>query len=250
MPLPEAGEENRVGDGAGRGSERKSGLNQDGLRRLRQVLGMPVVIGLALFLSAWRIDWYNGWAYIGLYFACLAAGGAWMIRHHPGVVNERGRKDDRTKSFDKIIAPIYLLFGVAQYVVAGLDERFGWTDVPLALEILGGAGFVASMMAIFWAMANNPFLATTVRIHAKDGHRVATTGPYRIVRHPMYASSLLFSWVTGCLLDSWWALLVTALSLVVLVIRTTLEDRALMAELEGYPAYAAEVRYRLLPGLW
>jgi protein-S-isoprenylcysteine O-methyltransferase Ste14 len=228
----------------------KSGLNRDGFKRLRQVLGMPVVIGLALFLSAGRLDWWNGWVYLCLYLACLAIGGSWMVRHRPGVVNERGRRDDRTKLFDRVIAPFYLLVGVAQYVVAGLDERFGWTHVPRALEILGGIGFVASMAAIFWAMANNPFLAKAVRISPDRGHRVATTGPYRIVRHPMYASNLYFAWVTGCLLDSWWTLLVSALSIVILVVRTALEDRTLRRELEGYREYAAKVRYRLVPGIW
>jgi protein-S-isoprenylcysteine O-methyltransferase Ste14 len=89
-----------------------------------------------------------------------------------------------------------------------------------------------------------------VRIQTDRGHRVATTGPYRIVRHPMYAGSLYFFWTTGFLLDSWWTFLVSALSMIILVVRTVLEDRTLRRELSGYDEYAARVRYRLIPGVW
>ncbi len=226
------------------------GLNQDGRRRIRQIAGMIAVIGLAIFLPAGRLDFWNGWIYLGLYAAAIAVGGSWMVRHHPAVINERGRKDETTKRFDRVLAPFMLIAGLAQYVVAGLDARFGWTDVPLALEVLGGAGFLASMAGIFWAMASNPFLATTVRIRADGSHRVASTGPYRVVRHPMYAVNVWFLWVAGLLLDSWWTLLCSVIGAALFVVRTALEDRALRDGLDGYREYAARVRYRLVPGVW
>jgi protein-S-isoprenylcysteine O-methyltransferase Ste14 len=228
----------------------RSRLNENGRKRFVQIGGMVVVIGLALFLSSWRLDWWNGWAYVGLYVGSIAAGGVWMIRNRPEVINERGRRDEKTKIFDRVIAPFYTLVGLAQFVVAGLDERFGWSDVPLVLEILGGIGLVVSMAAVYWVMANNPFLAQTVRIRTDRGHQVATTGPYRIVRHPMYAGSLYFCWTTAFLLGSWWTFPVTALSMIILVVRTALEDRTLRRELPGYDEYAARVRYRLIPGVW
>jgi protein-S-isoprenylcysteine O-methyltransferase Ste14 len=228
----------------------RSGLNENGFKRFGQIGVMVAVIGLAMFLSAWRLDWWNGWAYLGIYVGSIATGGIWMIRHHPEVINERGRRDEKTKTFDRVIAPFNTLVGLGQFIIAGLDERFGWSDVPLALEILGGIGLAASMAAVYWAMANNPFLATTVRVQTDRGHRVATTGPYRIVRHPMYAGLLYFFWTTGFLLDSWWALMVSVLSMLILFIRTAMEDRALRRELPGYEEYAAQVRYRLIPGVW
>ena len=226
------------------------GLNQDGRRRMRQVAGMIAVIGLAIFLPAGRLDFWNGWIYLGLYVAAVAVGGSWLVRHHPAVINERGRKDETTKRFDRVLAPFMLIAGLAQYVVAGLDARFGWTDVPLALQVLGGVGFLASMAGIFWAMANNPFLATTVRIRADGSHRVATTGPYRFVRHPMYAVNVWFLWVSGFVLDSWWTLLCSVIGAALFVVRTALEDRALRDGLDGYREYAGRVRYRLVPGVW
>jgi len=226
------------------------GLNEDGRRRVRHVAAMIVVMGLAIVLPAGRLDFRNGWVYLGLYVGAVLVGGSWLVRHHPEVVNERGRKDETTKRFDRVLAPFMLVAGLAQYVVAGLDARFGWTDVPRALEILGGIGFVASMAGVFWAMANNPFLATTVRIRADGSHRVASTGPYRVVRHPMYAANVWFFWVTGLLLDSWWTLLCSVIGAALFVVRTALEDRALCDGLDGYREYAGRVRYRLVPGVW
>lgn len=173
-----------------------------------------------------------------------------MIRHHPQVINERGRSDPNTKTFDRIITPFYLLAGLAQFVVAGLDARFGWSAIPWGLQVLGGAGLVLSMTGVYWAMANNPFLATTVRIQTERGHQVANTGPYRFVRHPMYANTLYFCWSGPLLLNSWWAFIPVALSVLILVIRTALEDRTLQKELPGYSEYARRVRYRLLPLIW
>jgi protein-S-isoprenylcysteine O-methyltransferase Ste14 len=145
------------------------------------------------------------------------------------------------------IGSMVIVIGLALLITAG---RWGWSSVPLRLQILGGIGLVLSMAGVYWVMANNPFLAQTVRIQTERGHRVVTTGPYRIVRHPMYADTLYFFWATPLLLDSWWAFIPTVLAMVVLSIRTALEDRTLQAELPGYRKYARQVKYRLIPGIW
>ncbi|MBN1336282.1 MAG: isoprenylcysteine carboxylmethyltransferase family protein [Deltaproteobacteria bacterium] len=226
------------------------GLNRDGRRRIRQIGVMVVVIALTLFLSAGRLDWPEAWVFLILYVGSVLVGGTWMVRRHPEVVNERGRSDSSTKPFDRVFAPFYASVGLAQYVVAGLDARFFGSAVPLWARVLGSVGLVVSMASVFWAMAHNPFLATTVRIRSDQGHRVATTGPYRIVRHPMYAGNLLFSWTPAFCLGSWWALLPTLVSALLLILRTRLEDRALLRELPGYADYARTVPHRLVPGLW
>lgn len=225
-------------------------LDRNGRNRFVQLGVTVIMMGLALFLSAGRLSWWNGWLYLAVYVACLAGGGGWMVRHHPDVINERGRSSPNTKPFDRIIAPFYLVTAFGQLVLAGLDARFGWSSVPLGLVILGVFGMLVAMLITYWAMANNPFLATTVRIQNDRDHRVASTGPYRIVRHPMYAATLYTFWQTAFLLGSWWTLLLAFAGVVVLMIRTALEDRTLQAELAGYREYAAQVRYRLIPGVW
>jgi protein-S-isoprenylcysteine O-methyltransferase Ste14 len=106
------------------------------------------------------------------------------------------------------------------------------------------------MAVTYWAMAVNPFLSTIVRIQDDRGHFVVTSGPYRYVRHPMYAMILLMWPGIALELGSWWALIPAVVIAIVFVIRTTLEDRTLQAELPGYAAYGQQTRYRLLPGVW
>jgi protein-S-isoprenylcysteine O-methyltransferase Ste14 len=115
---------------------------------------------------------------------------------------------------------------------------------------MGVIGLVLAMAVTYWAMASNPFLSTIVRIQDDRGHYVVTSGPYRYVRHPMYAAIFLMWPGIALELGSWWALIPAAVIVIVFVIRTALEDRMLQAELPGYVEYAQHTRYRLLPGVW
>jgi protein-S-isoprenylcysteine O-methyltransferase Ste14 len=128
--------------------------------------------------------------------------------------------------------------------------RLGWSTMPIAVQIVGYIAFVLSMAVTFWAMATNPFLSTIVRIQDDRGQYVVTTGPYRYVRHPMYAMMFLMWPGTALLLGSWWALLPAVVIVIIFVIRTALEDRTLQAELPGYVDYTQHTRYRLVPGVW
>jgi protein-S-isoprenylcysteine O-methyltransferase Ste14 len=101
-----------------------------------------------------------------------------------------------------------------------------------------------------WAMACNPFFSQVVRIQSERGHTVATTGPYRYVRHPAYIGMILFEPGMSALLGSWWAIIVGVMYAILIIVRTALEDRTLQAELTGYADYARQVRYRLIPGIW
>jgi protein-S-isoprenylcysteine O-methyltransferase Ste14 len=140
---------------------------------------------------------------------------------------------------------------LASWVVAALDLRWGWTgSVALSLHL---AGLVVNMLGLglfLWAMVSNAFFAEGVRIQEERGHSVATGGPYRCVRHPGYVGAILAQLATPFLLGSWWALLPSAASAALYVLRTALEDKTLHAELPGYAEYSSSTRYRLLPGVW
>ena len=165
--------------------------------------------------------------------------GVWAMRKNPDVVNERGKVAANTKSWDKVLMTLYtiVLFGV--FIVAGLDAGcFGWSVIPIALQVVGFVGLGSATALTYWAMATNTFLSTVVRIQDDRGHYVITTGPYRYVRHPMY-SALLIMWPGIALaLGSWWALIPAAVIDIIFVLRTALEDRTLQAELPGYAEYA------------
>jgi len=220
----------------------------------RYILGeiLSVVgLGVVLFWSAGRIDWWPAWAAIAVNLAWLMAMDIVIFRYNPDLLGERlgARKGDKT--WDIVLSSIIRLTQLARYIVAGLDQRYGWTGgFPLAAQMAALTVCVLGYALFVWAMASNAFFSQVMRIQSDRDHAVATGGPYRYVRHPAYFGAMLYELAVPILLASWWALLVGALSTVLLVLRTALEDRTLQAELAGYVGYARQVRHRLVPGIW
>jgi protein-S-isoprenylcysteine O-methyltransferase Ste14 len=147
------------------------------------------------------------------------------------------------------------LWAAAQYLalplVAGLDARFGWSALlDVGWHWLGAGTFAGGLALISWAMMVNTYFSTVVRVQRERGQTVCRTGPYRYVRHPGYAGILLQSLGIPVLLGTWWALIPGIAAIGLMVIRTVFEDRLLRAELAGYQAYAQDVRFRLVPGIW
>jgi len=226
-------------------------LNRSGVNRLIQVFAMVVLMGVALFVTAGRLDWVAAWVFLGLYVLGILTIGLWLLRKNPDLINERGQVKENTKKWDKVLVSLYTLMLLVMLVVSGLDAgRFGWSAMPIAVQVLGAIAFVAAMAWTCWTMLANPFLSAVVRIQEDRGHQVATSGPYRFVRHPMYAAMLLMWPSLPLILGSWWGLLPGLLIDIIFVIRTALEDRTLQAELPGYPEYAQLVHYRLIPKVW
>lgn len=217
-----------------------------------QMLVALLIAAVVLFLAAGRLDWPAGWAYLALNALTQALSALVLIPRRPDMLAERSAVRAGTPGWDRWLAPAVVLGGsLALIVTAGLDARFGWSG-PLRGELWVVALCVAfaCQMFVLWAMASNPFFATTVRIQADRGHAVARGGPYALVRHPGYLGSLVYTLVSPLVLMSWWAYIPALVTVALLVVRTALEDRTLQAELAGYRDYAAAVRWRLLPGLW
>jgi protein-S-isoprenylcysteine O-methyltransferase Ste14 len=229
---------------------RKPRLERSGINRIIQVFVSVLLMGVVLFLSAGRLDWPAAWIFLGFYILVILTLGVWAMRKHPDVVNERGKLEN-IKSWDKTLMIIYTVMLFVLFAVAGLDAgRFGWSVMPIAVQVVGFIALAFAMAVTYWAMATNPFLSTVVRIQDDRGHYVVTSGPYRYMRHPMYA--MMFFMYPGIALElgSWLALMPAVVIVIVIVIRTALEDKTLHAELPGYTAYAQQVRYRLIPGIW
>jgi protein-S-isoprenylcysteine O-methyltransferase Ste14 len=217
-----------------------------------QMIGALVVFGAILFLAAGRLDWLAGWAYLGMNALTQAVSALVLIPRRPDMLAERSRVREGTKGWDRFLAPAIVIVGaLAVLITAGLDVRFGWT-APIGIGLWGLALAFAFLcqMFVLWAMASNPFFATTVRIQDDRGHTVVSGGPYRLVRHPGYLGSIFYNLAIPLALGSLWTFLPAILTIVLLVARTGLEDRTLKAELPGYRDYAAVVGYRLLPGVW
>jgi len=207
--------------------------------------------GALLFGCAGSLEWARGWLYLGTMLASMVAMGLWVVPRNPEVIAARGRLHRDTASFDKLLVPLYSLCSAAIYVVGALDNgRFAWAPLGWPWSIAGALLLLASTVPIAGAMAANRNLETTVRIQTERGHQVATEGPYRVVRHPMYAAALLQLPAIALVLGSAWALVAAAAACLTVVVRTAFEDHTLRLHLPGYQTYALRTRYRLVPGLW
>ncbi len=217
------------------------------LRETLSIVGMAV----ALFWSAGQINWWPAWASIAVSLAWLMATAIVIFRFNPDLLAERLRPRKGVKPWDKAIVSILGLTTLVRYIIAGLDQRYGWTGgFPLAAQIAALIVCALGYALFVWATASNAFFSQIVRIQPERGHTVATGGPYRYVRHPAYFGVLLYELAVPILLASWGALIVSVLDVILLILRTALEDRTLQAELSGYADYARRVRQRLVPGIW
>jgi protein-S-isoprenylcysteine O-methyltransferase Ste14 len=212
-----------------------------------------VAYGLILFLAAGRVDWIWGWAQLIIIAAFMAAHPLLLIPINPELLAERekGFRDEGVKRWDKWIAGLAGGMLLPLWVVAGLDVRFHWTGrMPIAFHVGGLLANILGYALFLWAMVSNAFFAEGVRIQQERGHRVATDGPYRYVRHPGYAGAIMAAVATPFLLGSLWGLIPAIMAAALYVVRTGLEDKTLMEELPGYKEYARQTCYRLLPSVW
>ncbi|HVM70442.1 MAG TPA: isoprenylcysteine carboxylmethyltransferase family protein [Anaerolineales bacterium] len=222
------------------------------LRWAGQMISALVIFGALLFLVAGRLDWMQGWVYLGMNALTQALSAVYLIPRRPDMLAERSQVREGTKGWDRLLAPAILIVGTfAVLLTAGLDVRFGWSEpIPGGLWWAGLGFAFASQMFVLWAMASNPYFATTVRIQADRNHTVSTQGPYRLVRHPGYAGSLVYNLALPLVLGARWVFIPALLTIVLTFLRTALEDRTLQKELAGYREYASQTRYRLIPGVW
>jgi len=214
-------------------------------------ISRTAVVGVLLFWIAGRLDWWAGWAALAAILINAAAVWYVVIRVHPALLAKRFWGRAGVKSWDNAIVLAIKMSQGVRYVVSALDFRNGWTvGFPEWLQI---AGFLVCLLGAFffvWAMASNNFFSQIVRIQTDRGHAVATTGPYRFIRHPGYLGIILFELGSAAMLGSVWALIPLSFCVLFPILRTALEDRTLLVELPGYAEYARQVRYRLLPGIW
>jgi len=205
-----------------------------------------------LFGAAGTIAWPAGWLYLAVITAVMVGYTAILLRVHPDLIEERRRPPADAKRWDKpFVAVVGVLGPITLLVLCGLDHRFRWSAPdPMWVQAGGFLAMAAGGSLTNWAVASNRFFSGLVRIQRDRGHRVVDTGPYRFVRHPGYAGSMIYMMGAPFALESRVALVAAVVLCAVLVVRTALEDRTLKAELDGYADYAGRVRFRIVPGVW
>jgi len=223
--------------------------------RLKALLRFGVyilVLAAILFFSAGRLDWVMGWAFIGVWTIVAGILPALAVPLDQELMEERTQIKEGVKDWDKpIVIILNILTPLGFLVVAGLDVRFGWSPQnSLALHVVALAVAALGYLLSVWAAASNRFYGRFVRIQKERGHTVVSSGPYQYVRHPGYAGLIVFYFAAALAFGSLWTLILNGLMSLLLVLRTALEEKTLHEELDGYRAYTAKVRYRLLPGVW
>lgn len=215
------------------------------------LVAMSLALALLLFGTAGSLSWWQAWVYLGLYAVTIAALTETTLNTSPELVEERAKAGKLAPRWDRILVMLMTLPLPVMLLVSALDRRFGWSPAIGTLPV--ALAFVAILLGnllTLQAMRSNPFFSSHVRIQSDRGHTVISDGPYRYLRHPGYTGSLLFNLATPIALGSWWALSAGLVFLVACLLRTAKEDRLLRRELEGYQAYADQVRFRLVPLVW
>jgi protein-S-isoprenylcysteine O-methyltransferase Ste14 len=218
-----------------------------------QTLAWLAFMGVLLFVPAGTLRWPAAWVYLGEMGVLALAGGLWLARHDPDLLRERLAplmQRDQVAS-DRVLMAVFMLLYMAWLVLMALDaKRFGLWHFPLWLRILGAVMIVVSLYVCWLTFRENSFAAPVVKVQRERGQHVITTGPYRFVRHPMYAGALLMFVGTPFLLCSVWGLVAVPIMIVLLGIRIGIEERTLRTNLDGYTEYMQRVPYRLIPFVW
>jgi len=223
----------------------------------RQWIRLVVVyllIPLTLLICSGDLGWWQAWVYSLLILAAGIGGRIWAEQRHPGLMAERQNIENiqNAKAWDKVLAPLMAVsVGYPMVIVAGLDHRYNWSpEFPLWLIVIGFILISLGYAFATWALAENRFFSSVVRIQTDRGHVVCDSGPYRFVRHPGYAGNILPLFGIVLALGSVWTLIPAAAASIITVFRTVLEDQTLQEELPGYRDYARRVRFRLIPGIY
>jgi protein-S-isoprenylcysteine O-methyltransferase Ste14 len=218
------------------------------------------VLALALFVPAGTLRFWEAWVYVGLFFLGSVISGVYFYRRDRALVERRLRLGERDPQ-QRVIVSLAMLAWLAGLVIPALDHRLGWSSggesgggldgvvkLPLWLIIVGQALVVVGYLIALWVLKTNTYAASTIQVEA--GQKVISTGPYRIVRHPMYAGGALLLVFTPLALGSYWVLPEFLLITPLLAWRLLQEEKVLCAQLPGYSEYRQRTRFRLIPGIW
>jgi protein-S-isoprenylcysteine O-methyltransferase Ste14 len=211
---------------------------------------LAVFMGALIFGFAGTLHYWQAWVYLFLFFGLSGLLTAELLRRDPALLERRmkgGPQAERRPAQRVIMVGASLAF-LSLLAVPALDRRFHWSSVPLAGIVIGDVLFAIGFLFVGRVYRENTYTSATIEIH--EGQRVIDSGPYAIVRHPMYSGALLYMLGTPLALASYWGLLGFVLMLLVIVWRLQDEERMLSGELPGYADYRARVRWRLIPGVW
>lgn len=225
-------------------------MNNLYLRTVLGFLALLLVLGLALFLPAGSFNYWQAWVYLAVFAICTILITAYLIKYDTKLLEGRVNAGPtaETQKSQQVIQSIASLCFIAMFVVPGLDYRFHWSDVPPILCWVSDGFVILGFFLVFLVFRENSYTSGTIQV--AEAQKVISTGPYSIVRHPMYAGASPLVLFTPLALGSWWGLPFAVVLLLVIVLRLQQEEKFLVANLPGYASYKKKVRYRLVPFVW
>ena len=206
-----------------------------------------LMVALLIFLPAGTLAYGGGWLLVGLLFGPMFIAGLVMLRKSPEFLKKRLDGKEKQVTQKGVVALSGLMF-IAGFVVAGLDYRFGWSNMPVSVTVVASVLFLAAYVLYAEVMRENAYLSRTIKV--EKGQKVVDTGLYGIVRHPMYMATLLLFIMIPIVLGSWYALIPFAFYPAIIIARLKDEEELLTKELPGYAEYKQKVKYRILPFIW
>lgn len=209
-----------------------------------------IAVAAVLFVAAWTLDYWQAWVFLAAFFGPSFAITAYLAKRDPGLLERRlvaGPSAEKERS-QKIIQMLAMVAFIAIFVFPAIDHRHGWSSMPTSVALAGDLLIAIGFLAVFLVFKENSYASSIIEVGAEQ--KVVTTGPYAIVRHPMYSGALVMLVGVPLALGSWWGLLLVIPITVVLVWRLLEEEKFLAKNLTGYAEYQERVRYRLLPLLW
>ena len=206
-----------------------------------------LLVGLLIFLPAGTLAFPKGWLLMGLLFGPMFVAGLVMLAKSPAFLEKRLDVKEKRSAQQGVVKLSGLMF-IAGFVVAGLDFRFGWSQMPKAVTVASAVLFLLAYLLYAEVMRENAYLSRTIQV--EEGQTVVSTGLYGIVRHPMYMATLLLFLVMPLVLGSWWALIPFAFYPAIIISRLKDEEELLTRELAGYEEYKEKVKYRIIPFIW
>ncbi|MBT8147891.1 MAG: isoprenylcysteine carboxylmethyltransferase family protein [Gammaproteobacteria bacterium] len=216
-------------------------------RIFARFLALPIVIGLLLLLPAGTFDFWQVYVYVGMILILVFAATSYFLKHDPELVERRLRSREKQDTQKAVMLGMTVIV-ILMYVIPGLDRRFGWSDVPTVVVLLADFLVAAGYLFIAFVMKTNSYASRIVEV--EEGQQVIKTGPYAVVRHPMYTGAVFMYLASPVALGSWWGIVPAIIMPLILIPRILNEERVLRDELTGYSEYCTEVRWRLLPYVW
>jgi protein-S-isoprenylcysteine O-methyltransferase Ste14 len=225
-------------------------MNALAIKAYRAVLIIVVIMAVLLFVAAGTLDYWQAWTFLAVYFAASLAVTFDLAQRDPQLLERRmsGGPFAEKETTQKIIMSLTSLGFIGLIVVPALDRRFAWSQMPLYVALIGDAMVAFGFLGVFFVFRANTFTSATIELAPEQS--VISTGPYALVRHPMYAGGLVLLAGVPMALGSWWGLLIMVAMVPALIWRLLDEEKFLARNLPGYPEYQNKVRYRLLPGVW